>query len=177
MERIDRDSSQLAAAPTVSRHGSSSPRCRSSPSSSTRLGSLARRYAVIIDEAHSQTGRQPRSCRVLGVAAREDDDLAPDAEDALADVVAARGRQPNLSFGIFTATPKGDAPALATPTWIPASTSRPTCTRCVRPSRRASSTMCWPTTPPMRPSGASRRRSPRIRPSRRPRPAAPSHGS
>ena len=56
----------------------------------------------------SQTGEAATELRrVLGVAAREDDDLAPDAvEDALADVVAARGRQPNLSFFAFTATPK-----------------------------------------------------------------------
>ncbi len=58
------------------------------------------RFAVVVDEAHSsQTGEAAKDLKaVLGEA--------EDAEDALAASVAARGRQPNLSFFAFTATPK-----------------------------------------------------------------------
>jgi type I restriction enzyme R subunit len=60
------------------------------------------RFAVVVDEAHSsQTGEAAKDLKtVLGDAEAED------AEDALAASVAARGRQPNLSFFAFTATPK-----------------------------------------------------------------------
>jgi type I restriction enzyme R subunit len=79
-------------------------------------------YAVIVDEAHSsQTGDAAASLKkVLGAgsdgdiggdigpgnneSAEAEDDLA--AEDVLADIVAHRGKQPNLSFFAFTATPK-----------------------------------------------------------------------
>lgn len=68
------------------------------------------RFAVIVDEAHSsQTGDAATALkRALGAKARDlpSDDEEMDAEAALAAVVAARGRQPNLSFFAFTATPK-----------------------------------------------------------------------
>jgi type I restriction enzyme R subunit len=78
-----------------------------------------RRFAVIVDEAHSsQTGEAAKDLKAaLGsasieaqLALAEQDDAAstpPDPQDALASTVAARGRQPNLSFFAFTATPKG----------------------------------------------------------------------
>ena len=68
-----------------------------------------RTYAVIVDEAHSsQTGEAAKDLRrALGTADADIDDEATDAETLLADAVAARGRQPNLSFFAFTATPKG----------------------------------------------------------------------
>lgn len=81
-----------------------------------------RSYAVIVDEAHSsQTGESAKELKkVLGaagaqstLAADELDDLGSEAEptnlteDLLAAEVLARGRQPNLSFFAFTATPKG----------------------------------------------------------------------
>jgi type I restriction enzyme R subunit len=69
-----------------------------------------RTYAVIVDEAHSsQTGESATALKaVLGAkVATPDPGEPPDpAEDALAAAVAARGRQPNLSFFAFTATPK-----------------------------------------------------------------------
>ncbi len=75
------------------------------------------RYAVIIDEAHSsQTGEAAKDLkRVLGAtpeqqleaAAGEDAKAAEsDGQDELMAAVAARGRQDNLSFFAFTATPK-----------------------------------------------------------------------
>ncbi|MHB8646873.1 MAG: type I restriction endonuclease subunit R [Thermomicrobiales bacterium] len=74
-----------------------------------------RRYAVIIDEAHSsQTGeaaqqlKQVLAAPTLAAAIEEDaaTDGAPDSEDELAAVLATRGKQPNLSYFAFTATPK-----------------------------------------------------------------------
>jgi type I restriction enzyme R subunit len=70
----------------------------------------SQRFAVIVDEAHSsQTGDAATALKqALGAKAndvvRQGEEL--DAETALAAIVAARGRQPNLSFFAFTATPK-----------------------------------------------------------------------
>lgn len=70
----------------------------------------ARRYAVIVDEAHSsQTGETARELKaILGAkaqAANEEDEA--DWEDQLNQIMASRGQQKNLSFFAFTATPKG----------------------------------------------------------------------
>lgn len=82
-------------------------------------GLPARRYAVIVDEAHSsQTGESAKDLRLaltagqeaeLAEAESDDATLVPSAdpvEEALARAAQARGRQPNLSFIAFTATPK-----------------------------------------------------------------------
>jgi type I restriction enzyme R subunit len=68
-----------------------------------------RRYAVIVDEAHSsQTGETARELKaILGAGAPEDAEGEADWEDRLNEVMASRGKQPNLSFFAFTATPKG----------------------------------------------------------------------
>jgi len=68
-----------------------------------------RRYAVIVDEAHSsQTGETARELKaILGAGAAADVEGETDWEDRLNQVMASRGRQPNLSFFAFTATPKG----------------------------------------------------------------------
>jgi type I restriction enzyme R subunit len=68
-----------------------------------------RRYAVIVDEAHSsQTGESAREMKeILGKRSNEDEETGPDWEDRLNQVIQSRGRQPNLSFFAFTATPKG----------------------------------------------------------------------
>jgi len=69
-----------------------------------------RRYAVIVDEAHSsQTGESATDLKaLLGSVTPEDLDL--DEDDGTPAVLlarlAARGKQPNLSFFAFTATPK-----------------------------------------------------------------------
>ena len=77
-----------------------------------------RRFAVIVDEAHSsQTGEAAKGLRealgsasaeaALAAAEQADAKDAPaNPQDALAASVAARGRQPNMSFFAFTATPK-----------------------------------------------------------------------
>ncbi len=76
-----------------------------------------RKYAIVVDEAHSsQTGETARRLKDIlgagsGVAGDEvvDDPEADGADwhDGLNAVLASRGRQPNLSFFAFTATPKG----------------------------------------------------------------------
>lgn len=74
----------------------------------------ARKYAVIVDEAHSsQTGETARELkRILGAGTQNgtgdaDDEQPADWEDGLNAVMESRGRQKNLSFFAFTATPKG----------------------------------------------------------------------
>ncbi|MCA1718470.1 MAG: DEAD/DEAH box helicase family protein, partial [Actinobacteria bacterium] len=81
----------------------------------------ARRYAVLVDEAHSsQTGETAKDMKkVLGTGPVATEALAAEdpngygsepsdpAEDALVREAAARGQQDNLSFFAFTATPKG----------------------------------------------------------------------
>ena len=69
----------------------------------------ARKYAVIVDEAHSsQTGESARELKaVLGAAENETEEGEADWEDRLNQVMQSRGRQSNLSFFAFTATPKG----------------------------------------------------------------------
>lgn len=69
-----------------------------------------RKYAVIVDEAHSsQSGESARELKkILGAGTElggEESEL--DWEDGLNKVMESRGRQKNLSFFAFTATPKG----------------------------------------------------------------------
>lgn len=81
-----------------------------------KIGELpSRNYAVIVDEAHSSQGgeaakkmKEVLSIADLEEAAKEEslfDDL-DDPEDELRKSMLARGRQKNLSFFAFTATPK-----------------------------------------------------------------------
>lgn len=76
----------------------------------------SRKYAVIVDEAHSsQTGETARELkRILGAGTdgsqendNGDDEQPADWEDGLNAVMESRGRQKNISFFAFTATPKG----------------------------------------------------------------------
>lgn len=69
-----------------------------------------RRYAVVVDEAHSsQSGETALGLKaILGAGAQtSSDEEEPDWEDRLNQVMQSHGRQPNLSFFAFTATPKG----------------------------------------------------------------------
>lgn len=68
-----------------------------------------RKYAVIVDEAHSsQTGETARELKsILSAAVTDTDEGESDWEDRLNLIMQSRGRQPNLSFFAFTATPKG----------------------------------------------------------------------
>lgn len=73
------------------------------------------RFAVIADEAYSsQTGEAAKDLKAVltglhgdaALGAAEQIDKEPDPQDLLAKSVEARGRQDNLSFFAFTATPK-----------------------------------------------------------------------
>ena len=69
-----------------------------------------RKYAVIVDEAHSsQTGETSRELKlILGAKEQEaSEEEQPDWEDRLNEIMQSRGKQKNLSFFAFTATPKG----------------------------------------------------------------------
>ncbi len=84
-----------------------------------QIGELPKRnYAVIVDEAHSSQGGETakQMKEVLTVfdmskvvkedAAVYEVEEGDDPEDAIRESMLARGRQPNLSFFAFTATPK-----------------------------------------------------------------------
>lgn len=84
-----------------------------------KIGSMAdRRYAVIIDEAHSsQSGksavklREALSSEGLDAEAEEipetgEDEGEVSSEEVIAKLLAARRRPPNVSYYAFTATPK-----------------------------------------------------------------------
>ena len=81
-----------------------------------KIGDLPKkRYAVIIDEAHSSQGGETAT-ELKGVLAgaviREEaaayaaENGLPDYEEEILKTIAKRGKQPNLSFFAFTATPK-----------------------------------------------------------------------
>lgn len=84
-----------------------------------KIDTAGKRFAVIVDEAHSsQSGETAMALRGMlnrdgigaAVAAQlsdeEDDDLDEAARAAILRDAQKRGRQPNLSFFAFTATPK-----------------------------------------------------------------------
>ena len=120
VERIDSDSAQLADALAGERARIIVTTLQKFPFVLDKVEELpSRRYAVIVDEAHSsQTGEAAKDLKAVLGASEEDllreaeaEDLAGeesrgDGQDFLADSAAARGRQPNLSFFAFTATPK-----------------------------------------------------------------------
>jgi type I restriction enzyme R subunit len=117
--RIDQDSTQLAEALLGERSRIVITTLQKFPFVLDKVSGLGqRRYAVVVDEAHSsQTGEAARDLKAALGATSAEDQLAlaeqeataaapEDAQDALAASVAARCRQPNLSFFAFTATPK-----------------------------------------------------------------------
>ena len=119
VEKIDKNSAQLAAALSSGSAQVIITTLQKFPvvlKAGTEL--KAGRYAVIVDEAHSsQTGEAAKDLKqVLGASAEQQleaaesleaaTDPTADAEDALTAALAARGRQDNLSFFAFTATPK-----------------------------------------------------------------------
>jgi type I restriction enzyme R subunit len=83
-----------------------------------KIGELpSRRYAVIVDEAHSsQTGEaaqkvkevlRAESLEEAAFVAESEEQQTTSSEDEILRVMDSRGPQPNLSFFAFTATPKG----------------------------------------------------------------------
>jgi type I restriction enzyme R subunit len=119
--KIDKDSTQLAEALESEQARIIITTLQKFPFVLEKIRDLAkRRYAVIVDEAHSsQTGETAKDLRIALGATDEQELTAAEAEDAgfiaeaidpveeaLARAVGARGRQRNLSFFAFTATPK-----------------------------------------------------------------------
>ena len=113
VQKIDENSQQLADALT-----SGTPivitTLQKFPFVTEKIGKLPnRRYALIVDEAHSsQTGEAARhmkevlAAKTLEDAEEEEGKDEEDSEDRLVKVMASRGKQKNLSFFAFTATPK-----------------------------------------------------------------------
>jgi len=115
VERIDKNSTQLADAlhhsvPIII------TTLQKFPFVTEKIGNLPKkRYAVIIDEAHSSQGGETAT-ELKGVLAgayiREEaaknaeGSGLPDYEEEILRTMAKRGRQPNISFFAFTATPK-----------------------------------------------------------------------
>jgi type I restriction enzyme, R subunit len=115
VQKIEKDSTQLAE--NLEQGGSIIiTTLQKFPFVIDKMGDLpSRNYAVIIDEAHSSQGGEAskRMKEVLAgasleEAAREEADAEEEdtALDELRRSMLARGRQPNLSFFAFTATPK-----------------------------------------------------------------------
>ncbi len=115
--RIDRDSQQLADALAGEQARIIVTTLQKFPYVLDKIEALpARRYAVIVDEAHSsQTGEAAadlrRALSAPSLEAAEAEESAEetergDGQDLLARSLAGRGRPGNLSFFAFTATPK-----------------------------------------------------------------------
>ena len=115
VQKIDEDSTQLAEAlktgvPIVI------TTLQKFPFVTEKVGELTgRRYAVIVDEAHSsQSGEAATELKgvLAGEAiraearAKAEVEGLPDHEEEILKTMLKRGRQPNLSFFAFTATPK-----------------------------------------------------------------------
>lgn len=128
VEKIDTDSKQLAQALAGERARIVITTIQKFPFVMRHVDELqARRYAVIIDEAHSsQTGESAKEMKqVLGGGPNSPvdneetrlsraeaaevglvDEVPDPMQDRLLEAVEARGRQANMSFFAFTATPK-----------------------------------------------------------------------
>jgi len=115
--RIDKDSQQLADAISGEQARIIVTTLQKFPFVLDKIEALpARRYAVIVDEAHSsQTGEAAadlrRALSARSLEAAESEEAAEEAErgdgqDLLARSLAGRGLPGNLSFFAFTATPK-----------------------------------------------------------------------
>ena len=152
--RDRRDSKQLARRCRASRRGSSSRRCRSSRRAREVDGAGSalkhRRYAVIVDEAHSsQTGEAAKDLKaVLG----GDDSPSRYRDDGRSGrrrcrEAAAPTRRPRRAAEPVVLRvhrhPEGqDAGAVRDARRRTARSTRSTSTRCARRSRRASSSTC-----------------------------------
>lgn len=117
VQKIDKDSSQLASALGYGTNIIITT-LQKFPFVVDKVGELPeRKYAVIIDEAHSSQGGEASKKLKEVLASKSLDDAAKDdlEEDYTGDdfvreqierSAAARGQQPNISFFAFTATPK-----------------------------------------------------------------------
>lgn len=117
VQKIDRNAKQLLEA-IESGAGIIVTTLQKFPVIYKEVRSEGKRFAIIVDEAHSsQTGTAAKKLKAALAdteeALREYAEMeyeaereAKDAEDALVEELASQGMQPNLSFFAFTATPK-----------------------------------------------------------------------
>ena len=116
VQKIDKDSTQLANAVKDGTRIIIST-LQKFPFIIEKVGELEnQKYAVIIDEAHSSSAgenmaslREVLSVSTLEEAAKLDEELEGkeyDPEDEILKTIKKRGKQPNISFFAFTATPK-----------------------------------------------------------------------
>ena len=115
VQKIDENSTQLAEA-LVNRIPIIITTLQKFPFVTEKIGDLPmRKYAVIVDEAHSSQGGETAT-ELKGVLAgaaikeearaKAEENGLPDYEEEVLRTMAKRGRQPNISFFAFTATPK-----------------------------------------------------------------------
>lgn len=113
VQKIDKDSNQLAYA-LASGKNIIITTLQKFPFVVEKVRDLPhRRYAVIVDEAHSSQGgeatrkmKEVLSAKDLDEAAQIDGEALEDEEDEIRKILESRAPQPNLSFFAFTATPK-----------------------------------------------------------------------
>lgn len=119
VEKIDKDSQQLANALTSGTNIIITT-LQKFPFVIDKVSDLPKRkYAVIVDEAHSSQGGESakkmkdvltvidsEGIREKGVEYKVGDEVEEDIEDEIRKSMLKRGPQPNLSFFGFTATPK-----------------------------------------------------------------------
>ncbi len=117
VQKIDKDANQLAAALGYGTNIIITT-LQKFPFVVEKVGELPeRKYAVIIDEAHSsQGGEASKKMKEVLAAKSLEDAVADDAQDdytgddfvreQIEKSAAVRGKQPNISFFAFTATPK-----------------------------------------------------------------------
>jgi type I restriction enzyme R subunit len=115
VQKIDEDSTQLAQALATSVPIIITT-LQKFPFVTEKIGELpVKKYAVIVDEAHSSQGGESAT-ELKGVLAgaaikeeakaKAEEEGLPDYEEEILKTMAKRGKQPNISFFAFTATPK-----------------------------------------------------------------------
>ena len=107
VQRIDEDSEQLAQALAGQTARIIITTLQKFPFVLDKVAGLAsRRYAIVIDEAHSsQSGGKSSEALKRALGRLGSDDVDADGDPLTASALA-RGRHPNLSYFAFTATPK-----------------------------------------------------------------------
>jgi len=168
VQKIDIDSTQLAQA-----LGAGMPivitTLQKFPFVTEKIGQLPKRkYAVIIDEAHSSQGGESATelKGVLAGAAIEEEARAIAEEEGLLDYEEEILRTMPGAAASPTSASSPSPPRPSTRRWRslanPAPTASPchfTCTACARPSKKSLSSTCSSTTPPTRPTSACSSRS------------------
>jgi type I restriction enzyme, R subunit len=113
VQKIDKDSSQLASALSSGINIIIITTPQKFPFVLDKIGELPKRnYAIIVDEAHSSQGGEASKKMKETLTVIEIENDIPgygedhDMEDEIRSSMLARGKQPNLAFFAFTATPK-----------------------------------------------------------------------